>query len=86
MTFPMAAALIPISAYGGGIVVPWDGFVLSALALDPSGTPTSNDITEAFDDGATVLASGKITIKPFGLIGHQSVGAGQRAPGASREG
>jgi len=75
LTFPMASALIPIAAYGGGvIVVPWDGFVLSALALDPSGTTTNNDISEAFDDGVTVLASGKITIKPFGLVGHQGVG------------
>lgn len=75
MTFPLTAALVPLSAYGGGvIVVPWDGFVLSAMALDSNGTPTNNDISEAFDDGATVLATGKITIKPFGLLGHQSVG------------
>ena len=75
LNFPLASALIPISAYGGGvIVVPWDGFVLSALAIDPSGTTTNNDISEAFDDGAMVIANGKITVKPFGLVGSQSVG------------
>ena len=53
-SFPMALALIPISAYGGGFVVlPWDGAVLSAMALDASGTPTNSDISEAFDHGAT---------------------------------
>jgi len=71
----MALTLVPISAYGGGVVVlPWEGVVLSAMALDASGTPTNNDISEAFDDGTTVVASGKVTIKPFGLVGHQSVG------------
>lgn len=73
--FPTALILVPISAYGGGVVaLPWEGVVLSAMALDPSGTPTNNDISEAFDDGAAVVASGQVTIKPFGLVGHQTVG------------
>jgi porin len=75
LSFPMVLAMVPFSAYGGGVVVlPWEGAVISAMALDPSGTPTNNDISEAFDDGATVVASGQVTIKPFGLVGHQSVG------------
>ena len=75
LTFPMTLTMVPFSAYGGGvIVVPWEGAVFSAMALDPSGTPTNNDISEAFDDGATVVASGQVTIKPFGLVGHQTVG------------
>jgi porin len=75
MAFPMALLMVPISAYGGGLIVlPWDNVVLSALAVDPSGTPTNNDISEAFDDGVMVLATGKVTIKPFGLLGHQTVG------------
>ncbi len=42
----MSLALVPISVYGGGVlVVPWDGAVLSAMAIDPSGTPTNNDPT-----------------------------------------
>ena len=50
---PMSLALVPISAYGGGVlVVPWAGAVLSAMAIDPSGTPTNNDVSEAFANGA----------------------------------
>jgi porin len=75
LAFPVASALVPFSAYGGGVIVlPWEGVVLSAMALDPSGTTTNNDISEAFNDGASVVASGQVTIKPFGLVGHQTVG------------
>ena len=74
LVFPMTAALVPISAYGGGIVVlPWQGVALSALALDPSGTPGNSDVTEAFRDGVMVLASAQVDVKPFGLVGHQGV-------------
>lgn len=74
LVFPLAAALVPISAYGGGIVaLPWEGVTLSALVLDPSGTPTNSDVSEAFRDGAMVLASAKVAVKPMGLVGHQGV-------------
>ncbi len=74
LTFPLAGALIPLSAYGGGIVaLPWEGVVLSALALDPSGTPTNSDVSEAFRDGTLVLASARVAVEPFGLVGHQGV-------------
>jgi porin len=75
LALPMSLALVPISAYGGGVVVlPWEGVVLSALALDPSGTPKNNDVTDAFEDGVMVLASGQVAIKPFGLHGTQKAG------------
>jgi porin len=75
LAFPAALALVPISAYGGGVVaLPWEGVVLQTMVLDPSGTPINNDISEAFDDGVAVIASGQATIKPFGLVGHQTVG------------
>jgi porin len=44
-----------------------------ALALDASGTPSESDIGKAFEDGVTVLSGANIKIKPFGLVGHQSV-------------
>jgi porin len=73
--FPMTVEQVPISAFGGGaIVIPREDLLLSALALDASGTPTSNDLGHAFRDGVEVLASGKLTIKPFELVGHQSLG------------
>jgi porin len=74
--FPMTLEQVPISAFGGGaIVIPQQDILLSALALDPNGTPTSNDLGHAFSEGVEVLASGKLTIKPFGLVGHQSLGS-----------
>jgi porin len=73
--FPMTLEQVPISAFGGGaIVIPQQDILLSALAIDPDGTPTSNDLGKAFTGGVEVLASGKLTIKPFGLVGHQSLG------------
>ena len=72
-----AMALFPFSAYGGSFVIlPWEGAVISAGVVDPSGRPTNNDISEAFQDGVLVSAEGRFTIKPFGLLGHQTVGFG----------
>lgn len=77
LSFNMAAALFPLTAFGGGIVVlPWEGAIFTAAALDPDGTATNNDISEAFEDGVLVAAEGRVTIKPFGLVGHQLVGGG----------
>jgi porin len=77
LDFNMAAALFPLTTFGGGLVVlPWEGAVFTAAALDPDGTATNNDISEAFQDGVLVAAEGRVTIKPFGLVGHQLVGGG----------
>lgn len=75
LTLPMAMGLVPVSAYGGGIIVlPWEGAVFSAMAIDPAGTPAKDDLGDIFDDGATVIASLSAKIEPFGLVGHQNVG------------
>lgn len=77
LDFNMTLALFPFSAYGGGIVIlPWEGAVFAVSVVDPSGTPTNNDISEAFKDGVLVNAEGRVTIKPFGLVGHQLLGFG----------
>ena len=54
----------------------WEGAVFTAAALDPNGTATNNDIGDAFQDGVLVAAEGRVTIKPFGLVGHQLLGGG----------
>jgi porin len=73
--FPMTLNQVPISAFGGGLIaLPRDDIILSALALDPSGTPTSDSLGKPFSDGVMVLGSGQATVKPFGLVGHQGVG------------
>ena len=74
IAIPAAAALFPLSAYGGGVVVlPFEGLALSALVIDPGGTVTNSDVTEAFDNGVMVVAGGKLDVKPFGLVGHQNL-------------
>jgi porin len=73
-SFPLTAAFVPISAFGGGVIVlPTKDISLSLLALSSDGTPTNNDIGDAFSKGAMVLGGGAMTVKPWGLVGHQSL-------------
>ena len=76
LNFPLAFNnQIPLSAFGGGLIVlPREDILLSAMALDTNGTPTSNDLGKAFSDGVMLVSSAQLTIKPFGLVGHQSLG------------
>jgi porin len=75
-SFPMTSGLIPLSAFGGGVIaLPWEGVQLSVLALDPNGTVTSNDLGHAFQNGATFFGGGQVTIKPFNRLGHQGLSA-----------
>jgi porin len=77
LNFNMALDLFPLSAYGGALIfLPADGSTITISVVDPSGTPTNNDISEAFRDGVLVSGEGRVTIKPFGLVGHQLVGFG----------
>jgi porin len=70
-------SLFPLTAYGGGLVLlPWKGAVFTVSALDPGGTATNNDLGDAFQDGVLVTAEGRVTITPFGLVGHQLLGGG----------
>jgi porin len=74
-SFPMALEQVPISAFGGGvIVIPREDLLLSVTALDPTGTPDNNNIGKAFSQGVEVVGSGTLTIKPYGLLGHQTLG------------
>ena len=74
LNFSMAYSMVPMSAFGGGIMLlPTKDTTIVAMALSSNGTPTDNDIGKAFDDGATVLTAAKLNIKPFGLVGHQSI-------------
>jgi porin len=73
--FPMTLQQVPLSAYGGGVIaLPTHDIVLSVLALDPNGTPTSNSFNDVFNSGAMIVGSGQLTYQPFGLLGHQDVG------------
>jgi len=77
LDFNMVLDLFPFTAYGGGLaILPWDGAQFTVSVVDPDGTAQNNDISEAFSQGVLVGAEGRVTIKPFGLVGHQLVGFG----------
>ncbi len=72
--FPMTLQQVPLSAYGAGVIaLPSADITASLMVLDPSGTPTSNDLGDAFQ-GVIVTGSGQLTIRPRDLLGHQDVG------------
>jgi porin len=75
LVIPLTLALVPLSAFGGGVIgLPTTDITLSAIALDPNGTPTSDDLGKAFSDGVTLVGTGQVTIRPLGLVGHQNLG------------
>jgi porin len=72
--FPMTFALLPLSTFGGGaLFLPRQDILLSGLVLGPNGSPTTNDVGQAFH-GVLILGNGKLTVQPFGLVGHQNLG------------
>ncbi|HEX3500530.1 MAG TPA: carbohydrate porin [Stellaceae bacterium] len=72
---PMTFGQVPFSAFGGGVIaLPTEDIILSALALDANGTPNSNDLGHAFEDGAMVAGGGAVTVRPLALVGHQGLG------------
>ena len=74
INIPMALALVPFSAFGGGaIYLPTEDITLVGMAIDPDGTVKSNHIGDAFNHGVMALGVADLKIKPFGLPGHQSL-------------
>ncbi len=77
LDFNVVLGLFPFSAYGGSLIfLPWEGAQFTVAVIDPSGKATNNDISEAFSTGVLVNGEGRVTIKPFGLVGHQLLGFG----------
>ena len=74
LQFNMANVLVPLSTIGGGIVLlPWDGAIVNVGVLDPDGTP-NDDFGHPYSKGVIVTSEGRVAIKPFGLLGHQTLG------------
>jgi porin len=76
--FNLTSILVPVSAWGSGIILlptkdPKEAIV-NVMVIDPDGTPTDNSLDDAFDDGVLMAGDGRVTVKPFGLTGHQLVG------------
>jgi porin len=75
LAFPMILDTVPLSAYGGGIIVlPSEYLALSGMVLDPNGTPTNDSLNDVFNNGVLLLTSAVASIHPFGLAGHQTLG------------
>jgi len=71
---PMVTAPVPISAYGGGLVLlPAPSVSVFALALDASGKVTEDDVADAFDEGVTFLGAASLKVNLFGRVGHQTL-------------
>src|SRR4029079_6604214 len=72
--FPMILEQVPLSTFGGGVIgIPREDILLSALVLGPNGTPTSDSVRQACCGSVLVHVSVQLTVKPFGLTGHQSM-------------
>jgi len=75
LNFNVALALVPFTGLRRWLRhSAWDGAIFTVSVIDPSGTATNNDISDAFNDGVLVAAEGRVTITPFGLVGHQLLG------------
>jgi porin len=73
--FPLTAGEVPLTSFGGGVIaLPREDIILSAQVLGANGEPTSDSVGQAFSNGVVVLGGGQLTVKPFGLVGHQSLG------------
>jgi porin len=74
LNFPLALALVPLSAYGAGtLYLPSHDVTLAAMVLDPNGTIDNDDLGDIFNDGVMALVSADLKIKPFELPGHQNL-------------
>jgi porin len=74
LNLPLAAALVPLSAFGAGaIYLPTHDVHLTAMVLDPSGTVKSNDLGHAFDGGVMAIGNADLKTKLFDLPGHHNL-------------
>lgn len=74
LNLPLVMAMVPLSAYGAGaLYLPSHEVTLAGMVLDADGTIENNDLGDAFRNGAMVLASADLKVKPWGLPGHQNV-------------
>jgi len=74
---PIYGRLIPYSTPGAGFSYLRDfDPVFTFLVLDTNGRPDTSGVGNMFSNGATLFASLRAPVTPFGLPGHQSLEAG----------
>jgi porin len=74
---PLPTSVAPYSTLGMGLVyLPIKDLVLTFSVVDTEGEPNRTGFDTLFKDGTTLAGEGRLTIRPFGLTGHQLVGYG----------
>jgi len=74
LNFPLALAMVPLSAYGAGaLYLPSHEVTLAGMVLDPDGTIMNNNLSDTFRHGVMLLGSADLKVKPLGLLGHQNL-------------
>jgi porin len=71
----MILAMFPFFSYGGGIIaLPTPGSQITASVIGATGSATQS-VSNSFEDGAIAATlEGRVTVKPFGKVGHQLIG------------
>ena len=74
---PTPMRVVPYSPLGMALVyLPNKDLILSFSAVDTEGTTTRSGFDTLFKNGTSLATEGRLTIRPFGLIGHQLLGFG----------
>jgi len=74
---PVALRTVPYSALGMGFVfLPTKDAILSFSVIDSEGTTTRTGFDTLFKNGTTLGSELRLTVRPFGLTGHQLIGSG----------
>jgi porin len=72
---PAVATTVPQTCLGAGVIlIPHHNVILTTLVLDSEGCANSSGFDTVWDRGTSVYQQLQLTVKPFGLTGHQRVG------------
>jgi porin len=72
---PIAAMAVPYTPLGAGFVLlPTESVVFNFGVLSPTGTADSAGFDELYKDGVVLGPELRVSVKPFGLPGHQLIG------------
>jgi porin len=72
---PVLLRVAPYSTLGMGLVfLPTKDLILSFSTIDTEGVTTRTGFDTLFKDGTTLATEARLTVRPFGLAGHQLIG------------
>lgn len=74
---PVAVLIVPYSTLGAGFVyLPHKDVIFSFSAIDGEGVPNRGGFDTIFENSTTLGSELRVTVRPFGLTGHQLLGFG----------